>query len=82
MTPHHFINADGTCHAGDLFEHGTETTGCYLTEQVDGLLARLARVEALVGDWQANGNSCGLGDPTADIWHQAARQLLEIVDPE
>lgn len=39
--------------------------------------AKVARVEALVGDWQANGNSRELGDPTAETWQNCARQLLD-----
>ena len=38
-----------------------------------------AGVEALVSDWQANGNSRALGDPTADTWHKAAEQLLALL---
>lgn len=38
-SPHHFTNADGTCHAGDLFEHGTETTGVYLADDVRRIVA-------------------------------------------
>lgn len=36
------------------------------------LLDRLARVEALVSDWQANGNSRELGDPTDHAWFACA----------
>lgn len=36
----------------------------------------------LVSDWQANGNSRPLGDPTADTWHECARQLLSVISPE
>lgn len=41
----------------------------------DALAAKVARVEALILDWQANGNSRPLGDPRAEVWHKAARQL-------
>ncbi len=34
----------------------------------------------LVSDWQANGNSRPLGDPTAKTWHEAARQLLDLIE--
>lgn len=34
----------------------------------------------LVSDWQANGNSRPLGDPTADTWQDCARQLLDVVN--
>ena len=37
----------------------------------------IRRVRRLVADWQANAGSRGLGDPTADTWNQAARQLLD-----
>ena len=40
----------------------------------------LARLRALVSDWEANGNSRPLGDPTASTWHQCARQLLTELD--
>lgn len=43
-------------------------------------MADEAKLRALVSDWQANGNSRPLGDPTADTWHTAARQLLEVLD--
>ncbi len=45
---------------------------------IDGLLGRLL---ALVSDWQANGNSRELGDPTADVWQAWARQLLDTLNP-
>jgi len=35
---------------------------------------------SLVSDWQANGNSRPLGDPTAETWQTCARQLLQVVD--
>jgi hypothetical protein len=34
----------------------------------------------LAHDFQANGNSRPLGDPTADVWHKAARLILERLD--
>jgi len=37
-------------------------------------------VRGLVDDWQGNGNSCELGDPTAGTWHKCARQLLRALD--
>ncbi len=46
---------------------------------IDGLLGRLL---ALVSDWQANGNSRELADPTADVWQACARQLLDALNPE
>ena len=45
---------------------------------IDGLLGRLL---ALVSDWQANGNSRELADPTADVWQACARQLLDTLNP-
>lgn len=30
--PHHFMNADGFCHAGDMFEAGTAWIALYATE--------------------------------------------------
>lgn len=35
-----------------------------------------AELWKLIADWQANGNSRELSDPTADVWHEAALQLL------
>jgi hypothetical protein len=40
----------------------------------------LEAVRGLVADWQANGNSRELGDPTAETWHKCARQLLRALD--
>lgn len=40
------------------------------------------RLRNLVSDWQANGNSRPLGDPTASTWHEAARQLLDVLTEE
>lgn len=37
--PHHWINVDGTCHAGDLFEAGTPAERVYLGSDVARLLA-------------------------------------------
>jgi hypothetical protein len=37
-------------------------------------------IAARAGDWQANGNSRELGDPTAHVWHKAARSLLDLLD--
>ena len=46
-----------------------------LQERHDALEAALDRVRALLPDWDANGNSRPLGDPTAEVWHNAATQL-------
>lgn len=40
----------------------------------------LARVRALVSDWQANAGSRALGDPTAATWERCAHQLLCALD--
>ena len=34
-------------------------------------------MRALVDDFNANGNSRGLGDPRAEVWHEAARLILK-----
>lgn len=34
-------------------------------------------MRALADDFNANGNSRELGDPAAQAWHEAARQILE-----
>lgn len=44
--PHHWINPDGTCHAGDLFEHGSPAMGVYLADDVEQMVA-VAEVRAL-----------------------------------
>ena len=31
---HHYMNSDGTCHAGDLFEQGTEFVVLYTAEEL------------------------------------------------
>ena len=48
-----------------------------MSERIAGEKAALRR---LVSDWQANGNRRDLGDPTAETWHEAARQLLAVLD--
>lgn len=48
--------------------------------RADAAEAAVERVRVLVADWQANGNSRELADPTADTWHEAARQLLRALD--
>lgn len=44
--PHHYMNADGTCHAGDLFEAGTPSVEMYDAETVARMIAE-AKSEAL-----------------------------------
>lgn len=51
-----------------------------LVARVRELEAAVERVRALVGDWQSNGNSRELGDPTAETWHKCARQLLRALE--
>lgn len=41
-----------------------------------------SRLRALASDWEANGNSRELGDPTDTFWFQCARELLTILDEE
>lgn len=33
--PHHWMNADGTCHAGELFEAGAPAMPLYTFEQME-----------------------------------------------
>ena len=46
--------------------------------------ALLAPLRELVSDWQANGNSRSLGDPTAAVWQETALQLtlLDAIEAE
>ena len=50
--------------------------------KVVNLEKSIHRVRELVADFQANGNSRGLGDPTATTWHDAATQILKALDGE
>lgn len=52
-----------------------------MQEQLDPTFQAMVRVQALVSDWQANGNSRELGDHTADVWQACARQLLDALNP-
>lgn len=52
----------------------------YAEGHAAGAAAVRESVRPLVSDWQANGNSRELGDPTAHTWHEAARQLLDALD--
>lgn len=52
-----------------------------MQEQLDPTFQAMVRVQSLVSDWQANGNSRELGDPTADVWQACARQLLDALNP-
>jgi hypothetical protein len=52
---------------------------CFVLDE-DAIFDAIDRVVALVAAWQANGNSRPLGDPTEAIWHEAARQLLAVLD--
>lgn len=46
----------------------------------DVLVVEPARLHGLVSDWQANGNSRELGDPTDRVWLECAQQLLAVLD--
>ena len=49
-------------------------------EPVDPRAELLAEeLHKLVADFQANGNSRGLGDPTAGAWFEAAQQVLDVI---
>lgn len=48
--------------------------------QVERLRESVQRVRVLIEDWQTNGNSRELGDPTAYVWHVAASQALRALD--
>ena len=54
-----------------------QMSAAYVVEACEALLERVQKVEVLVSDWQANSGSRSLGDPTADTWNEAARQLLD-----
>ena len=50
-------------------------------EPVDPRAELLAKeLHKLVADFQANGNSRGLGDPTAGAWFEAAQQVLDALN--
>ena len=56
-------------------------------ETVLALLSRLehaeqavTRVRAMAQDWEANGNSCAVGDRSADVWHATANAILRALD--
>ena len=50
-------------------------------EPVDPRAELLAeKLHKLVADFQANGNSRGLGDPAAGAWLEAARQVLDALN--
>lgn len=40
----------------------------------------LDELRPLISNWQANGNSRALDDPKSEVWHRAARELLERLD--
>ncbi len=48
--------------------------------RADEAEAAIERVRAVTADFDANGNGCALGDPTAEIWHKAARLIREALD--
>lgn len=41
--PHHFMNTDGFCHAGDAFEHGTDFIALFTAEQLASAAATAAQ---------------------------------------
>ena len=52
-------------------------------EPVDPRAELLAeKLHKLVADFQANGNSRGLGDPTAGAWLEAAQQVLDALNSQ
>ena len=56
--------------------------GCPFPDQTAALeLVRLREgIGRLISDWQANGGSRPLGDPTEQTWYECARQLLALLD--
>lgn len=54
-----------------------EATSRVLTEMDRAVGRRTGQLHKLVADFQANGNSRELGDPTSEAWHEAARQVLD-----
>lgn len=43
---------------------------------------QVARVRAMAQDWEANGNSCAVGDRSADVWHATENAILRALDGE
>jgi len=39
-------------------------------------------LHTLVENWQSNGNSRALGDPTSEVWHRCASELLMALEKE
>lgn len=66
---------------GDLSEpYARDQLAKIINDRIENHAAGLhGRCRNLVSDWEANGNSRELGDPTASTWHQAARQLLDVL---
>ena len=56
-----------------------EATRRVLTEMDREAARRAGQLHKLVADFQANGNSRGLGDPTAGAWLEAAQQVLDAI---
>lgn len=38
------------------------------------------RVRAMAQDWESNGNSCAVGDRSADVWHATANAIRRTLD--
>ena len=57
-----------------------EVTRRVLTEMDREAARRTGQLHKLVADFQANGNSRGLGDPTAGAWFEAAQQVLDALN--
>ena len=57
-----------------------EATSRVLTEMDRESARRTGQLHKLATDFQANGNSRELGDPTAGAWHEAARQVLDALN--
>jgi hypothetical protein len=68
----------GTIHRNEIVRAGLQAA----TPQIvaDNAERIPAALRVLVSDWQANGNSRPLGDPTAATWHECALQLLRVLD--
>lgn len=64
--PHHYMNADGTCHAGDIFEAGTGFVALYSAEE----LVRIVNAER--DEAYRDGYAAALSKPEIDKVRAAA----------